>query len=96
MKESCNDARVVAIEKEKHYEILNKPLDDNRMELVKVPPDGNCFISATLQQTDGVNDILDLRDKICGHLLGHQEDYITFSTGTNATFKEKVSMLKYQ
>ena len=48
VKESCNDARVVAIEKEKHYEILNKLLDDNRMKLVKVPPDGNCFISATL------------------------------------------------
>ena len=41
-----------------------------------------------------MNDILELKYKICDHLLDHQKDNISFSICTHATFKEEVLKLK--
>lgn len=97
MKVSRNDARKLNKMKLDHYKEIKRVLDENELELVPVPPDGNCFFSATLLQLKDhtVDDVRKLRQMICDHMENYKDEYIEFTTCTSEEFGKEISHLRH-
>lgn len=95
LKESELENRKLESEKQSHYKKLQQILDKNELELVNVPLDGNCFMSATLLQLNNlVSDNNTLRNQICDSLLKQKDQYLPFCAIESSNYEAEVAKLR--